>query len=71
MTIHWKAVEQYFAVVLFVFQFYPVCNVGKVITFALGTVRIEKGFSIRAWFHINQGMFILFQLLETGRKLKK
>ena len=27
MTIHWKAVEQYFAEVLFVFQFHPVCNV--------------------------------------------
>ena len=25
-TIHWKAVEQCFTVVLFVFQFYPVCN---------------------------------------------
>ena len=30
MTIHWKAVEQYFTVVLtFVFQFYPGCNFGK------------------------------------------
>ena len=28
MTIHWKAVEQYFSVVLFVFQFYPVWNFG-------------------------------------------
>ena len=26
MTIYWKAVDQYFTVVLFVFQFYPVCN---------------------------------------------
>ena len=25
-TIHWKAVEQYFTVVLFVFQLHPVCN---------------------------------------------
>ena len=36
MTIHWKALEQYFNVVLFVFQFYPVCNFlekfGKFIT---------------------------------------
>ena len=29
MTIHSKAVEQFFTVVLFVFQFYPVCNFGK------------------------------------------
>ena len=33
MTISWKGVEQYFTVVLFVFQFYPVCN------FGLDTVR--------------------------------
>ena len=30
MTIHWKAVEQYFTVVLFVFQFYLVGNFGNV-----------------------------------------
>ena len=42
MTIHWKAVEQYFPVELFVFQFYPVCNVRKFINFGLGTVRREK-----------------------------
>ena len=42
MTIHWKAVEQYFTVVLFVFQFYPVCNFGKVISFGFGTVRSER-----------------------------
>ena len=35
MTIHWKAVEQYFAVVL-VFQFYSVFN------FGLGSVRSES-----------------------------
>ena len=29
MTTHLKAVEQCFTVVLFVFQFYPVCNFGK------------------------------------------
>ena len=28
-TIHWKAVEQYFTVVLFVFHFFPVYNLGK------------------------------------------
>ena len=42
MTIHWKAVEQYFTVVLFVFQFYPVCNFGGFINFGLGTVRSER-----------------------------
>ena len=44
MTIHWKAVEQYtyFTVVLFGFQFYPVCNFEKCINFGLGTLRSEK-----------------------------
>ena len=35
MCDHWKAVEQYFTLVVFVFQFYPVCNFGKVINFGL------------------------------------
>ena len=35
MTIHWKAVEQCFTVVLFVFQFASVCNFGKFINFGL------------------------------------
>ena len=34
-----KAVEQYFTVVLFVFQFYKVYNFEKMINFELGTVR--------------------------------
>ena len=42
MTIHWKALEQYFAAVLFGFQFYPVCNFGKLIIFGLGTARSER-----------------------------
>ena len=42
VTIRWKAVEQYFAVVLCVFQFYPVCNFGEFINFGLGTVRSER-----------------------------
>ena len=42
MTIHSKAVEKYFSEVLFVFQFYPVCNFGKFINFGLGTVRSER-----------------------------
>ena len=42
MTIHWKAVKQYFTVVLFVFQFHPVCNFAKFINFGPGTVRSER-----------------------------
>ena len=42
MTIHWKAVEQHFTVVLFVFQVYPVSNFGKCITFGLNAVRSER-----------------------------
>ena len=42
MTIHWKAVEQFFTVVLFLFQFYRVCNFGKFISFELETVRSER-----------------------------
>ena len=42
MTIHWKAIEQYFTVVLFVFQFFPVCNFGKFASFGLGSVRGER-----------------------------
>ena len=39
---HWKAVMQYFTVVLFVFQFFQVLNVRKFIKFGLGTVRSER-----------------------------
>ena len=42
MTIHWKAVAQYFTVVLFVFQFSPVCYFEKNINFGFGTVRSER-----------------------------
>ena len=42
MTIHWKAVEQYFTVVLFVFQSYPVCHFGKFVSFGRDTVRSER-----------------------------
>ena len=42
MTIWWKAVEHYFTVVLFVFQFQPVCDFGKFISFVLGTLRSER-----------------------------
>ena len=40
MTIHWKAVEQYFIVALVVIQFYQVCNFGKFINFGLGLVEV-------------------------------
>ena len=39
MTIHQKAVEQYFTVVLFAFQF---VMFGKFINFGLDTVRSER-----------------------------
>ena len=39
MAIFWKAVEQYFTVVLFVVQVYQVCNFGKFIIFGLGSVK--------------------------------
>ena len=42
MTTHWKAVEQYFTVELFVFQFSSVCSLVKFISFELGTVRSER-----------------------------
>ena len=42
MTIHWKTVEQYITVVLFVFHFYPVSNFGKFMSFGLGTFRNER-----------------------------
>ena len=42
MTIRWKAVEQYFTVVLFVFQFTTVCNLTTLENFGLSTVRTER-----------------------------
>ena len=40
--IHWQAIEQCFTVVLFVFQFYPVLNLGKFINFGLGPLSSER-----------------------------
>ena len=54
MTIHWKAVEQYFTVVMFVFQFYPVCNFGKFINFVLDTVRSERVFTLSGKYTMNR-----------------
>ena len=34
--------EQYFTLVLFVFQFYPICNFGEFVNSGLGTVRSER-----------------------------
>ena len=42
MTIHWIAFEQYLTVVLFAFQFYPICNCGKCFCFVLGIARSER-----------------------------
>ena len=41
-TIHWKSVEQHFTVELIGFQFYPVGNFRKFISFGLGTVRCDR-----------------------------
>ena len=48
VTIHRKAVEQYFTMELFIFQCYPGCNFGKFVNFGLGTIGGErvKGFII-------------------------
>ena len=37
-----ESFEQYFTVLLYVFQFYPVCNFGKFINFGLSTARNER-----------------------------
>ena len=42
MIIHWKAVEQYFTMVLFVFRFSPACNFGKFDNFEFGIIRSER-----------------------------
>ena len=42
MTFHLKVVEQYFTVMLFIFQFYPVYNLGKFIYFGLSTARSKR-----------------------------
>ena len=42
MTIHWKADEKYFTVVLFGFQFYPACNFGKFTSFGFGTIKSKR-----------------------------
>ena len=48
MTIHWKAVEQHFTVVLFVFQFYSVCNFGKFINLDLALSGLSERVNITA-----------------------
>ena len=55
MTIHWKAVEQYFTVVLFVFQFYSDCNFYNFLDQALSEVkgqRIKTSIDHTRCFHI-------------------
>ena len=41
MTIQWEAVEQYFTVMLFVFQFCPVCNFENFVNFGLRSERVK------------------------------
>ena len=48
-----KAVEQYFTVVMFVFQLSPVCNFGKLINFGLGTVRSERANTGSIWLFVS------------------
>ena len=48
MGIHWRAVEQYFTVVLFVFEFYPAYSFSKFINLGLGTDRSERVFGTTA-----------------------
>ena len=53
-TLHWKAVEQYFTVVQFVFQFYLVCN------FELGTVWSKTYYCYQsALFHSSSGLALI------------
>ena len=42
MTIHWKVLENTFIVVLFLVQFYPVWNLGKLNNFELATITNER-----------------------------
>ena len=69
VTIHWKAVVQHFAVVLFVFLFFRVSNFVKCINFGLGTVRRELGVKqfICTSVNINIGCVLLglFQNINT------
>ena len=64
MTIHWKAVEQYFTVVLFV-SFYPLCNFGKLINFGLGTV---KGLSFKNTLDISFNRILHEMTIASGRQ---
>ena len=47
MTIHWKAVEQCFTVMLFGCRFYSVCSFAKFINFVLKLSARVKGLKIR------------------------
>ena len=54
MTIHWKVVEEYFTVVLFVFQVSPVCNFGKFIELLILALSGIKGLTSICDFSYNQ-----------------
>ena len=68
MTIHWKAVEQFFTVAV-VFQFYPVCNFGNFFNFGLGSERSEI---VKMWnFHLtNIKSCKMVWLLDVAKKDK-
>ena len=68
MTIYWKAVEQYFTVVMFVFQFHPSCHFKKFMNFGLGTVRSErvlKGYPHYCHKKCISSFFILISRMEV------
>ena len=58
MTIHWKTVEQYFTVVIFVFLSYRVCNFETFIKFGFGTVRTETVKQLYFEFSGQEGLFL-------------
>ena len=54
MSIHWKAVEQYFTVLPFVLQFYQACNFGKFSKLQYITLKIGHSLSLAGtWLLIN------------------
>ena len=67
MTIHWKAVEQYFTVVLFTVKFNPAFNFAKFPNFEHGTVRTEtvNGSKSGSYDRLSPQANPLVQLLEV------
>ena len=65
MTTHWKAVDQYLTMVLFVFQFNPVIYCGKFINFGLPGV---KGLTLTFPSFVSSDVFFLEIELENSRR---